>query len=294
MTQSATHPHAGRTGRSHVGQLAIGLLRRLTSPPERQIGSKPVALYLATVALRLAGAGLLIWVAAIHLDLWSQGYRQLPTNGPLFLADAIGGFALAAVLVVWPRSGRTARDGLHGLDSWGTDYQHQCGALRVSGISRRILRHGSHRARVNRRTRASHLDDHRPESSVTRKLTISPDARRRGPSSLACLRPRSAGPPPLARRTCRLARGGVRQRGARRPEAAAPTRGTRLDRMDQAETHRPPHGSSQRAPDCRLGEPADRRAALLDAVLYVYADGGARVRGPLLKAFGVVCAILGP
>ena len=53
--------------------------------------------------LHLAGAGLLVWVAAIHVDLWSEGYRHIPTNGPLFLADAIGGFALAAMLLVWPR-----------------------------------------------------------------------------------------------------------------------------------------------------------------------------------------------
>jgi membrane-bound ClpP family serine protease len=42
-------------------------------------------------------------VGAIHLDLWLGGYRQLPTDGPLFLADAIAGFALAASLLAWPR-----------------------------------------------------------------------------------------------------------------------------------------------------------------------------------------------
>jgi hypothetical protein len=54
------------------------------------------------VVIRLAGAGLVVWVAAIHLDLWSEGYRHIPTDGPLFLADAIGGLVLAALLVVWP------------------------------------------------------------------------------------------------------------------------------------------------------------------------------------------------
>ena len=86
---------------------AIVFLRRLTSPPRRQAGSRHgavyVTVYLITVALRLAGAGLLVWVAAIHLHLWSEGYRHIATDGPLFLADAIGGFALAAIFLAWPR-----------------------------------------------------------------------------------------------------------------------------------------------------------------------------------------------
>ncbi len=62
-----------------------------------------MAVYLCMVVLRLAAAGLVVWVAAIHLDLWSEGYRHIPTDGPLFLADAIAGFVLAALLLVWPR-----------------------------------------------------------------------------------------------------------------------------------------------------------------------------------------------
>ena len=53
--------------------------------------------------LRLVCAGLLIWVAVIHLHLWTEGYRDIPTVGPLFIADAVGGFLLAAVLLAWPR-----------------------------------------------------------------------------------------------------------------------------------------------------------------------------------------------
>lgn len=59
--------------------------------------------FLAALVLRVVCAGLLIWVAAIHLHLWTEGYRDIPTVGPLFLADAAAGFVLAAVLLVWPR-----------------------------------------------------------------------------------------------------------------------------------------------------------------------------------------------
>jgi hypothetical protein len=59
--------------------------------------------FLASLVLRLVCAGLLIWVAVIHLHLWTEGYRDIPTVGPLFFADAVGGFLLAAVLLVWPR-----------------------------------------------------------------------------------------------------------------------------------------------------------------------------------------------
>jgi hypothetical protein len=46
---------------------------------------------------------LLAWIGYIHLHLWLEGYRHIATNGPLFLLDAVAGFALAAVLLAWPR-----------------------------------------------------------------------------------------------------------------------------------------------------------------------------------------------
>jgi hypothetical protein len=53
--------------------------------------------------LRLSCAALLAWIGYIHLHLWLEGYRQIPTNGPLFLLDAVAGFLLAAVVLAWPR-----------------------------------------------------------------------------------------------------------------------------------------------------------------------------------------------
>ena len=76
-------------------------LRRLTTPPASQA---PVAgRWAATLLLRLSCAALLAWIGYIHLHLWLEGYRQIPTNGPLFLLDAVAGFLLAAVMLAWPR-----------------------------------------------------------------------------------------------------------------------------------------------------------------------------------------------
>lgn len=70
------------------------LLRRPGS-----VGS-PVARWTATV-LALAGAAMLIWSAWIHLKLWSDGYKDIPTIGPLFLAQGIAAILLAVPLVIW-------------------------------------------------------------------------------------------------------------------------------------------------------------------------------------------------
>ena len=76
-------------------------LRQLASPRRplaAASGRRTAALF-----LRLTCAALLAWIGYIHLHLWLEGYRQIPTNGPLFLLDALAGFALAAALVAWPR-----------------------------------------------------------------------------------------------------------------------------------------------------------------------------------------------
>jgi hypothetical protein len=53
--------------------------------------------------LRLGSAAVLVLIGYIHLHLWQEGYRQIPTDGPLFLVDALAAFVLAAVLVAWAR-----------------------------------------------------------------------------------------------------------------------------------------------------------------------------------------------
>src|SRR5712692_9684614 len=49
--------------------------------------------------LRVAGAGLLAATAAIHLDLYLTGFRNIPTIGWLFLLQVIAGFILAAAVL---------------------------------------------------------------------------------------------------------------------------------------------------------------------------------------------------
>jgi predicted lipoprotein with Yx(FWY)xxD motif len=49
--------------------------------------------------LRVIGAGLLIATAAIHLDLYLTGYRNIPTIGWLFLLQIIAAFALGGLVL---------------------------------------------------------------------------------------------------------------------------------------------------------------------------------------------------
>jgi hypothetical protein len=74
-------------------------LRPLASPrrPQTPSGGRRAA----TLLLRLACVGLLAWIGYLHLHLWLEGYRQIPTDGPLFLLDAVAGLALAALLLIW-------------------------------------------------------------------------------------------------------------------------------------------------------------------------------------------------
>jgi hypothetical protein len=85
-------------------QPELHLLSRLVSTRPPSVRETGVVLAATTLLLRLAGAGLLIWIGVIHLHLWLEGYRHIPTNGPFFLADAVVAFVFAAALLLWPRA----------------------------------------------------------------------------------------------------------------------------------------------------------------------------------------------
>ncbi len=59
-------------------------------------------LHLAATAVFVLGGALLIWSAFIHFHLWSEtdGYRSIPTIGPLFLLQSIAGLVIGLGVVV--------------------------------------------------------------------------------------------------------------------------------------------------------------------------------------------------
>lgn len=57
----------------------------------------------AVTLLAVAGAALLVWSGVIHLQLWSDGYRDISVIGPLFLIQGITSIALALALIVFRR-----------------------------------------------------------------------------------------------------------------------------------------------------------------------------------------------
>ena len=91
MIRPGTTRTAGRAAREHA------------EPPPRGW---------ARIALRVAGGGLLIATAAIHLDLYLTGYRTIPTIGWLFLLQVIAAFGLGLAVLAIP--GRPRRCQLPG------------------------------------------------------------------------------------------------------------------------------------------------------------------------------------
>lgn len=97
MAQRTSTP--GTTGDYRRPRLARGWHILLGRPA---FGSRRYT-FAAALMLRLAGAGLLGWIGYIHWHLWREGYKHIPTNGPLFLLDAIAAVALGLLLLTWPR-----------------------------------------------------------------------------------------------------------------------------------------------------------------------------------------------
>jgi predicted lipoprotein with Yx(FWY)xxD motif len=71
------------------------------------------------LGLRLAGAGLLIAIASVHLDLYLTGFRNIHIIGWLFLFQVIAAYGLAAVVLVSGSRLAAAAGGLFALSTLG-------------------------------------------------------------------------------------------------------------------------------------------------------------------------------
>ena len=74
---------------------------RSAGRPVREHAERPAPGWPAFI-LRVAGSGLLIATAAIHLDLYLTGYRTIPTIGWLFLLQIIAAFGLGLAVLAIP------------------------------------------------------------------------------------------------------------------------------------------------------------------------------------------------
>jgi predicted lipoprotein with Yx(FWY)xxD motif len=79
-----------------------GQVGTLTRHPRASTDHQASAAGWLPVILRVAGSGLLIATAAIHLDLYLTGYRTIPTIGWLFLLQVIAAFALGLAVLAIP------------------------------------------------------------------------------------------------------------------------------------------------------------------------------------------------
>ena len=68
------------------------LLRRPGALQSRAAGA-------AVLVLAATGAAFLVWSAVIHLELWSDGYKDISVIGPLFLVQAIASIVVGVAVV---------------------------------------------------------------------------------------------------------------------------------------------------------------------------------------------------
>src|SRR5579863_8359732 len=86
---------------------------RTVSPHHRKADLRGDPVEVLALLLRLVAVGLLGAVGWVHLHLWQQGYRHIPTIGPLFMAAVVSALVVGVGLL-----GRPSR--LIGLLGFGT------------------------------------------------------------------------------------------------------------------------------------------------------------------------------
>jgi hypothetical protein len=86
----------------HPARLRISRMQNIRTLLVAGPGRSRRPLSLAATAAFVLGGALLVWSASIHFHLWSEtdGYRSIPTIGPLFLMQSIAALIIGIGLVV--------------------------------------------------------------------------------------------------------------------------------------------------------------------------------------------------
>jgi hypothetical protein len=85
-----------------IGPIDVSGAWRVASPRHRKTHLRGDIAEVLALILRLVSIGLLSAVGWIHLHLWQEGYRHIPTIGPLFLAGALSAFVVGVGLLARP------------------------------------------------------------------------------------------------------------------------------------------------------------------------------------------------
>jgi hypothetical protein len=96
-----------------MGQRTVSSACRAASPHHRKTNLRDDTVEVVALSLRLVAVGLLGAIGWVHLHLWQEAYRHIPTIGPLFLAAAVSALIFGVGLL-----GRPSR--LIGLLGFGT------------------------------------------------------------------------------------------------------------------------------------------------------------------------------
>jgi hypothetical protein len=65
------------------------------------VGAGLSARRVTTEVLRACTVAAVLLSADVHLELWMEGFRQIPVIGPLFLLDVAGGLVVALAVLLW-------------------------------------------------------------------------------------------------------------------------------------------------------------------------------------------------
>jgi predicted lipoprotein with Yx(FWY)xxD motif len=87
--------------------------------PNTSAAKRPAPGRWLSLGLRLAGAGLLIAIASVHLDLYLTGFRNIHIIGWLFLFQVIAAYGLAAIVLVSGSRLAAAAGGLFAVATLG-------------------------------------------------------------------------------------------------------------------------------------------------------------------------------